>query len=222
MDLPCFGSVNFCAFRSTRVDAVGAPEPGSESVYVTEAGVELTLDPQITEGTTLTQKNGCGRTCVSFTDDDSIEQVNGQLTLCTWDVQLAECISGYTLWTDGDDQPRGLALPDPTAAGPNGVIIEAWAIATDGEARATIDVGNGDEPAFWRYIFPKVKWTMGGTGVANQVNLQVWNMKARSNPNAGTGPYSDWLEIPLGPFAYQLDAASAVPDAACEFVPLAS
>lgn len=218
MDLPCFGSVNFYAFRSTRLDAIGAPEPGASSVYVTEAGVELTLDPQLTEGTTLSQKNGRGVTCVSFQDDDSIEQVNGQLTLCSWDVQLAECISGYTLWTDDEDRPRGLALPDPTAAGPNGVIVEAWAIATDGESRAVLD----GEPAFWRYIFPKAKWTIGGTGVANQVNLQVWKMKARSNPQAGTGPYADWLEIPLGPFAYQLDPASAVPDAACDYVPLAS
>lgn len=208
----CFGAVKFAALVVARLDALGAPDPGATNLYVSDAGVTMGVSPKNTEGESLTLKNGNGGTCVSYEECDRTERIDLKLPLCQWDVELAEILTGGVLETSGG-YSLGYALPDPADACPNGVVIEAYALAWDGSERAAHPI-SGD-PAWWRYRFPKVTWSMGDHELGNEVASPAWNGKAVPNDNIGLGPFGDWLSVPQGPWAY--DLVDSIPTAECGY-----
>jgi len=213
----CYGSVNFCLFQTVRLDALGVPVPGAESVYVTEAGVELGISPQVTEGTVIEQKNGCGKSCIRIVQPDKIFQVNLAATFCQWDAELAEMLAGYDLWTR-EGVTVGAAMPDPSGPDASPTYTEAFSWAVDDEDRAAF----GDEEALWRYSFAKATWAQGDATLSNAANPLVWNGKVTKNGNIGTGPW-DSLPGPLnGPMGWDLIPVSEAPEALCGYQALAS
>lgn len=213
----CFSVVNFCELLIARLDAAGEIDPGSTSLYVTESGIELGMNPVVETAQRFTQRNGCGNFCaVVDTDCDVVIAYTLSLQLCEWELELAEILQGGTSETTADGTGEvviGYQDPDPTAACYNGVCVEAYAMAWDGDEQATHPVT--DEPAYMRYRFPKVRWTPGQSTLVN--GIAVWPVTGRAVPNsaAGLGPNCDWPAVVQGPRAYDLVSASDLPSAAC-------
>lgn len=208
----CLGAVKFTTLAVARLDALGAPAPGATGLYVSDAGVTFGIKPNVTEGEALTQKNGSGGTCVNYQECDRVERVDLSLPLCQWDVELAEILNGGVL-EQVEGVSVGYQLPDPGDTCPNGVVIEAFALAWDGNERAAHPV-SGD-PAWWRYRFPKVTWAMGDAELGNAVATPTWNGKAVPNNNVGLGPFGDWPAAMNGPMAW--DLVDTVPTVECGY-----
>lgn len=212
----CYGAVNFCALRFTRLNEDGTIEFGTDVTYVTESGIEMSASPITSDAERFEQRNGCGELCVVF--DDDCDRVTGYelgAQLCSYEARLAEIATGGSLLTIGGTVV-GFADPDPLGACYNGVVAEAWALAWNGDERA-LDPVTGD-PAYWRFVYPKVKFRADEDTLANGVAVFQLAGKATPNSQAGTGPECDWPAIVTGPRAWFLD--STIPTAACDYADL--
>lgn len=211
-DPTCYGAIKFCAIAAARLDADGSPNFGTENLYVSKAGIEIAVSPQVKEGTVIQQESGCGEICVDFQDCDRIPRVNLALQLCQWDYELMELL-GMGVLEETAGTPIGFAMPDPNASCPDGVVIEAFAFAWDGDQRALHPISG--LPAYHRYRYPKVTWALGDWTNGNSLAILTANGKASPNTNIGSGPFCDWPSTPEGPFA--VDLVDSLPTIQCGY-----
>lgn len=209
MNNPCFTSLQLCRLRVSLLDdSTGAPDPGSTSVYVTDAPIDLGYKLNVKAGTVIQQESGCGTLCVNFRGDDSIESVDLTTTLCKLDSELAELMTGGSLVTVAGNT-RGYALPQVGDLLTRRVSIEAWTLAYD-----------FDEPAspypYVRYVFPSTQWRLADASLSNASNNLPLAAKGRSNSGFGDGPANDlpW-DAYTSPFGWFYD--TDLPDAFCGY-----
>lgn len=211
------GSLKFVALRATRLDDAGAFVTGASSVLVTGDAIEMGYDPITETGAALRQRNGAGVLCLSYDENDKITGYNLTLNLCRLDAELFELLTGGSLVLE-DGDVVGYEIPAPDAT-PQGVSIEGWAWAWDGNVRAT---KNGDA-AFIRHIFPKTLWTPGRTTLNEGAHTFPLTGKASANAEFSPGPAAD---LPADAYeeAYGWYLDDSVPDATSGFAawPLAS
>jgi hypothetical protein len=209
----CYQALKFCALAGARLTATGAPDPGTESLYVSSSGITLGNTFVKKDGTVIQVENGCGNVCVDFEDCDRITRADLALQLCDWNYELMELFGAGVLETTGEDVSIGFALPDPNAACPDGVVIEAFAYAWDGEERAMHPVSG--LPAYHRFRWPKVVWSLGNFTLGNTHIPAGLVGQAKSNSQIGLGPFGDWPSTPDGPFA--VDLVDSLPTIECGY-----
>ncbi len=203
----CASPVNFCHLTVARLDPDGTRLEGADNLYETTSGIEMAMTPTLLEAERFELKNGCGIPCVIYDEDcDRVTGWDVATQLCKYDFELLEMLVGGALEID-TGETVGLQDPDPSAACYDGVMIEGYAIAWDGETRAVHPV-SGDN-AFFRYRFPKVRFHIGAHTLAS--GAQVTNVvgKAVSNIAAGLGPHGDWPALVSGPRA--VDMVDSIP-----------
>lgn len=197
----CLNSVDFHAVRFSGLLATGEEQYGARQQAVSETGISLGISPQVTEGTVSEQKNGRGILCGRKVGDDSVAQVNLTLVTCKLEPEMHYLMTGGEELTDGESDVIGWAMPDPSAAAADGVCMEAWTAAYDGEEQAVY----GGQAATWRYVFPKVRWVLGDINLVEGVQTFTWNGKATPNSVIGDGPERDWPSAIDGPLGFFLD-----------------
>lgn len=173
-DPTCYGAIKFCALVAARLNPDGSPDVGLENLYVSKAGIEIAVSPQVKEGTIIQQETGCGEICIDFQDCDRIARANLALQLCQWDYELMELL-GMGLLEETAGTPIGFAMPDPNATCPNGVVVEAFAFAWDGDQRALHPISG--LPAYHRY-----RWYAGRPEIGCNAR---WS-PSHANANAST------------------------------------
>lgn len=203
MGSSCYSSVDFHAMRFSALTATGEESYGARKQAISEHGFSLGVSPQVTEGAKSEQKNGRGVICAAKVGHDIVSSVNLTLQTCKLEPELHFLMSGGEEFSESGGV-TGWALPDPAAAAPNGVCVEAWTAAWDGEEQAVFQAA----AATWRWIFPKVKWVLGDVTLVEGVQTFTWNGKATSNSVIGDGPERDWPSAIDGPMGYFLDVAA--------------
>lgn len=210
----CLAQLQACAVRVARLDGAGVPDPGADSLYVSDALIQLVANPVYEAGDEFTQKNACGNLCLNFKDQDKLRRVDVTLQLCTPDPELSELLSGGVVLTDGAAVGYG-APRIGVSSTPNGASIELWTKRVDTD-------GNLDDvfPYAW-WVFPKVHLRPDSrTFENNPVNNQFTGF-ATENPNWFDGPVNDWPvasdrvfqwiptdQLPTADCGYQVLAAS--------------
>jgi hypothetical protein len=216
----CFTPLQVCAVVATKLAANGAPDPGLQSVYVSDKFVTMNRAVEREEGQRIQLRSGCGVPIVDFRDCDRVTGVTLTAGLGVFDFQLLSLLTGSTLITE-TDEAVGLALPALDAACPNGVGIEAWVRAVEGDAQALHPVSN--EPAWFRFVWPKVTWSYDGDlgFQGDQASTTGLRGIVSSNPAWGTGPNADLPAFSGAELVY-LDDEDAFPTVECDFQALAS
>jgi len=209
----CFTPILACRLRVALLEDGGAPDPGSESMVVTDALVRLGYQLVVTQGAKFQKKNGCGKICVDYQGQDRIDSVNLTLEVCTLDFELISLMTGADLDIIAGDA-RGSALPQIDADLTRRVSVEAWSQAYDGDQPLTDDLGN---PGYLRSIFPSTSWIEGDREYKEDVTAIILTGRGRSNANFGNGPGNDltWGKYtsPKGEF---LDFGD-LPEATCGY-----
>ncbi len=185
MALDGAGSVYAIRMRACLLDTDGSPLVGPKSMYVTDSMIKADFTPNYEDGDDITQKNGSGVVCLSYTGPATLKNYSGSLTICVPDPELYSLLTGGTILTDSGESV-GWASPevgvDPM---PDGVSIEYW-------SRAIVGGGTAGTKPYYHWLFPRVKMT------PDQVTLEAgalqpeFNYTAETNPNWGAGPVGDW------------------------------
>lgn len=208
----CFTPVQFCRTRVTLLLPSGQPDAGTESIVVSDAAIDFGYDLVIKEGAKFEQENGCGDLCLSFQDRDQIQAVNLTTTLCKLDFALIALMTGASLDVI-DDIIRGYAVPDIGSDLDREVSVEGWAKAYDVDEPALI----GGDVAYYRYIWPRTTWVLGGTTLENNPIKTPLKGRGKSNSGFGDGPANDltygFYTTPHNVF---LDT-EALPEATCGY-----
>lgn len=222
----CFAPLQACRTRVAALESNGAPDEGPDNGYVTDALIDIQIGFEIEEGIDISQKNGCGVICQTFKDDDKIKRATVALNLCTLDFELIWLMVGGDLFTTGGDT-FGWQPPKVDDPAPNGFCLEVWAKAWDGAQQAS-PTSTGSAAAYFHFVFPLTKAQIGDFTVEGE-NFTVIPVNGFSTENSNitaNGPFDDWPAAVAGPggitscMGVWLDPESALPDAACGFVPV--
>lgn len=189
----CYGSLQVCALRVAALTAGGAPDPGVDNGYVSDAIIQATIGVEVEEGDELILKNGCGALCQTFKDTDRIKRATVDLELCQLDAELIQLLIGGDLFSDtGTGDTIGYQLPFVADAAPNGVCLELWSKAWDGASQATPTFLGGNA-AYFHWVFPLTKWQMGDMTLENDILTVTTNGFGTENSSMWVGgPYNDW------------------------------
>jgi hypothetical protein len=214
-NLTCQGLVDVCAVRVTRLDELGAPDWGTDALYVADSPISVAISDTVTSSDSSMLKNGCGVKCVvKNAQPEPVSEQTLDLQLCKWDAELLELLTGYTLLTSGGNT-IGLAYPDPTSALDNGAIIEFWSKAYTGDQQSTTA-----NRQWWHHAFTKGVATIGNRNLAEGAQAIGLNITCTSNAAANLGPLANWPAVIQGPSGFWLD--SEPPAAVCDYQDLAS
>lgn len=208
----CLTSVYAERLRVVRLHADGSLDPGTENMYVTDALISIGSEPEIEAGEELTQRNGGGAICVTASGDDSIRRFNLTLSLCQLDSELIEMLTGATLIESGG-VTVGLQMPRQGDVQPI-VCVEAWSQARTASEQASEDGSN----LWFHWVWPKVRWTIGGHTLENGILTVPLTGKAEENDSMGLGPAADWPAVITAAEAWFLDDDE--PAAVCGYQPL--
>ncbi len=207
----CASTLKICALRVGRLDSSGALDPGESNLYVTDASILLGFTPIVPDQERLEQLNGCGDQCVLFIGDPkAVESADLTLNLCTLDAELIEMLAGGSVVTDGYDSIGYLAPTDSTLNA-NGVFVEAWTYAWAGRQRQLL----GGQPAFWRFVFPLTKWSVGEVTLENAIATFPLTGTATPNSEFGTGLEADPFPADVGESVYGYALVDEIPTAEC-------
>lgn len=210
--------VDVCAARFSRLDAAGVPNPGIRNIIVTHDLITAQMTTEVQTSTAEVQETGCGTVCFTRSKPDKVTGSNLTLALCYADSEIAEMIAGHTLLTEGGET-IGDALPASDAAAGNGVGVEIWTVAYDGDQPKIHPITG--QTAYWRFVWPRMRFTAtGDTTLQAGLQFDQYLGKGEANDNFFDGPDND---IPLGwdgPRARFLSAAP--PDATDGYATLAA
>jgi hypothetical protein len=212
----CFGSLQACRIRLARLEASGHPFEGAGNGYVSDAIVKLDVSVELSEGDDFEIRNGCGAICQTFKADDKIKRLNLSLELCQLDADLLELMADCDLFISGGNT-IGWQFPSVSAADNPGVCFEVWSKAWDGTAQA-VPALTSPAAAYWHWVFPKTKWTIGDVTMENDLMTVPLNGTSEENSQiTQNGPFNDW---PVGAFVSRVGGAffdSAIPAATCAY-----
>lgn len=210
-DLTCaHGSIRACIMRVAALAADGST-PCGNSLYVTDTLVELTLEPEVQEGDSLEQRNGCGDFCIDYKDDDRIRWWNATLKICEPNAELSALIAaGFSKLTDGGDTIGGKFPPLGQVVASNGVSIELFSIrlADDGQTK---DGTFG----YYQWALPRTRgWRPATRAFSNAVLENEFVGRVFANDNWGNGPNNDWdVDTTDTPLLYQV--TNTLPSSSC-------
>lgn len=231
MSTHCFGSLQVCRIRTAKLTSSGSPDTGAQKGYVSDAIVDLGVSVEIESGDDLVLKNGCGALCQTFKTDDSIKGVNLDMTLCQLDSELIWQMAGGRLMRDlagaGVGNVIGYELPGSTAATNNGVCLEVWTKAWDSSQQATPVFLGGTTAAYFHWVFPKVRFTLGDTTMENDImKVKMSGFGEENSHVTANGPFDDWPADVAAPGGITKSGGwfldSAIPAAACGSITVTS
>jgi len=180
------GQAQACLIRVARLNDDGSPSEGSCNLYVTEKLVSLEWSPEVNDGDTISQLDGCGEEELFFRADDVLRWLNLTMRVVAPEPELLEFFAGGTVHNlSGDTTGYGLKGPG-VVGGPTDTSIELWeAIIVDGSIAD-----------YMRYVFPRTRgWRRTGStheNAAYEVQIEGRGFAAGA---WGDGPAGDWSDL---------------------------
>jgi len=194
-DPHCYASLQVCGLRVAALDVDGSPLVGAGNGYSSDALIDVDVALEYEDGDEFTVKNGCGAICQTFRDCDKLLRASVDLDLCVLDSELmALFVPGSRIFTDtGTGDTIGFELPATNAECGDGVALELWTKAWDGNSQALPPFLGGATPAYIRWIFPKVTGRMGDFTLENEILRVPVSLTAEANSGMDpAGPFGDW------------------------------
>lgn len=209
MVLPCFTSIQLVAIRAHRLTSTGAVQTGASNAYQSAAAVQIQVGYEYEAGADVTQKSGSGAICLRYRGEDKLSNVTFTVNLCQLDFQLIELLTGWPALTDLSGAVMGMSAPTSSAATRNGVVVEGWSLAYDGDAQAVV----GANAMYIRHVFPRLKLNVGNHNIDEGALVIPVTGTGTSNSVLGTakGPAADWPTGVVGPWAAFYDPSVVVP-----------
>lgn len=223
-DPTCYGSLQVCATRVATLAANGEPDPGPENGYVTNSLISMDIAVELADDVDLEKLNGCGDLCQSYFKQGAIKRATLSGAFCELDLQLGNLLLGGQLARAGGGAGAvfGWQAALPTDPTPNGVSLELWTRAWDGQQQATPAVLAG-ESGWWHWVFPLAKFQLDQMTTENDfLEFAITGFSTENSSMPNNGPFNDWgddladaggIKACMGIF---LDTEP--PDAACEFI----
>lgn len=215
----CLQRLRVCHLRIVRLGGDGSPLDGADSLYESAAPIQFTYTPQSRDRDQFELANGCGENCASFIGPPGgVDNAEIGLQLCNNDAEIMELLAGGEIITDyeGTGDTIGYCSPTNDTVNQLGVAIEMWAQAWNGTERAVYQ----GQPAWWRYVFPKVNFTFPEQTFENEFGILELEGFAETNSGYGTGIDSDPFPFPIGGSVWCQVLTDSVPDAECGYQPL--
>ena len=185
-------SLQLCALRAAVLTFDGRPTvPGTNKGYATTSAIKLDVTVTLKTGEDLEQLNARGQVCGVFKQPDTIKRLDVSMDLCQFDAQLVALLTTGGVMSSGGNAV-GFSFPETTGPDPLPVCLEVWSKAWAGTQQAS-PAFTSPLPAYMRWVFPYVQWTVGGFTVDN--SLQVVNLTGVCDKNpliTANGPYDDW------------------------------
>lgn len=179
------GSLFALGMRVTKLGPTGAPLPGAQNSYVSDALIQAQLGLEYEDGEEIVQKNGAGLVCLTYKAPDSLKRgtITG-LQICTPDPNLLAFMTGGRVLQDGANEVGYQAPEVGSDPNPNGFSLELW-------TNAIID---GAQSGYFWWVIPRAKvrpsgeWALSGTAPL----VPEFEGTATQNPNWLDGPANDW------------------------------
>lgn len=185
------GTLFALGLRVCNLDAAGAPVVGVGQAYISDALVKADLGLTYEDANTITQLNGTGIACVSYSAPRTVKEgsING-LQICQPDPNLLKFLMGGDVILSTDIVPVAIGYRAPATgvqANPNGISLEFWSRAIIGS------VGAATLP-YIRWVLPKCRLTPTGTWSISGTAAMVPEFEGTTEQNAGweDGPLNDW------------------------------
>ena len=214
------GITGVCVMRLASLDSDCKPAGGNGSGFVTAGIVDVTLTPDITEGTTIAPENGCGTVVYRKVRQDKIAGYNISGNVWFHDPEHKFLMFGGTLiygaaGGDYENEVIGHADPNYDAADQNGVYLE---FITERIAEGAGDCisAAGGRPSYEGHILGKVLMAPGEISLQNDAIQLPFTGKVSGNPALYDGPWNDWPGegyIPTSPhvsIGYDTDEYEAI------------
>lgn len=215
----CYSSLQIVRLRAAKLTAAGDALPGASSGYVSDSLIEATLGLEVEEGQEILKKNGSGVFCVNFKDVDRIKRATIGLSFCKLETELVAMLVNASTYTSSGTT-TGFKVPAFDDPAPNGVTLELWTKAWDGDQQATLSGSN----VYWHWVLPRAYLRLGDLTLNgdDSADLPVEGFSTANNEVNIDGPWNDWAQgVPAGdgvmntPLAVWRD--TSIPTAACAY-----
>lgn len=190
------GQLNACVVRAARLDADCGNSGGTSSGHVTAALVTLTATPVIAQGTVFAQKNACGTTAFTVTQEDKITgyTLSGEFMFADFEL-MATLFGGATVLgkAAGTFAGKVIGYADPLYNGPsrNGAYLEVITTSVVEGAGDCITSGT-TVPVAFGHIFGKCKLVPGAITFQNDIIRVAFDGSSTNNPSLFDGPWNDY------------------------------
>lgn len=227
----CVGQHSVCIIRAAVLADNCRPEGGADSGIITTGIITATASPELLEGQTFEQVDGCGDIAWTYETPAKIRKFNltGELTF--FDHEAMSILFGGSIIVGGSTSDFigdsiGWAAPNYTEAAPPAVYVEFITKVT-GAGVGECSVGGQAIPAAVGHIFGKARFVPGDRTFAAEAATLAFTATNVANPNLGAGPWQDYPGVgnmPNSPY-FQVSYSQAEYDAiaslaACGFVTL--
>lgn len=186
----CPTSLHICRIRLTRLTSTGAVAAAPNNHVVSANPMQMTMEPEIQEGTSSILIGGCDCPIVTYRGKDKLLRWNLTLQMGTLEPAMVEILTGGALLSNGSAEPIGgnwpLQLTCTSTAQPD-VAIEAWSENYIG------DRPNATYP-YIRWVFPSSSWQWDTATLENDFQTPQFKGFTRTN-TLWTNPYVD---LPTG------------------------
>lgn len=193
MSANCPEAIAACYTRVAMLDANGSPLVGAQHGYVTDGLVQCMAEPEIEQGKEFIQRSGCGSILGTKREDDHLKRVKLTLDIGYLDYELIYMLVGGTLLRLAGTTFGWQSLAAQDAAN-NGVCLEIWQQAWDGDSQAVNSGGIGANALSWHHwVFPKVKCQLTKVPMTEDFTDVTVVGYGVSNPRITiNGPFDDW------------------------------
>jgi len=97
------GSLFALGMRMTKIDVLGVPIVGTDTCYVSDALVAVSIGLEYEEGTEIIQKSGSGRVCLTYRAPDTLKRGTiSDFQVCTPDPNVLEFAIGGDVISTGE------------------------------------------------------------------------------------------------------------------------
>lgn len=180
-------SVQGVALRVTRLNADGTPGSGDNASYILNRLVTVSYTPEYSGGQTIDQQLANGEFSTNYQTPDVFQRITVAMQIADPDPEFSEIAAGGTIFTDGVTEEAIGWSPEDTGeiAVPNGVALEVWSLAIEGNRRALTN-------PYFLYLFPRV-YLHASADKTFENSVLNWSFEGfgDSNPNFGAGA-GDW------------------------------
>jgi hypothetical protein len=190
------GTLFALAMRVTKLGATGAPLVGVGNAYISDALVKADIGLTYEEANTITQLNGTGVACVSYSAPRTLKEgsISG-LQICQPDPNLLQFMIGGDVINDVAVPPNQIGYRAPLTgevANPNGISLEFWSQAIIGAAQAVT-------LPYIHWVLPKCRLVPAGSWSISGTAAMVPEFEGTAEQNAL------WDDGPVGDFDYPSD-----------------
>lgn len=215
-NLTCTKRLKVCHLRILRLDDDGSVLSGADSRYEMTAPVSLQFTPTAPDRERFEQINGCGDQCALFIGSPkAVDGVDMTLILCEENAEVNEMLAGGAIVdtaTGGGNTIGYLSATDATV-NVNGVAIEVWTWQWTTRERALLS----GSPSFYRYTFPKTKWSVDQNTLENAIGTPQFAGQAETNSGFGTGYAASAWPVDMGESVYGWFITNSIPSDVCGY-----